>query len=131
MSDAHASEPDVTVTMEEIHRIAALARLRLEPGEAERMARDMSSILEHMAVLGGAALEPAPGLGGVPRSEGGARPGGEDSPRADPRAEADEATPDPLRRPLSSLAPDWREGFFVVPRLPGVAGASGERDGSP
>lgn len=94
------------------------------------MARDMSSILEHMAVLGGLALEPSP-ASGVPRAGDSAWPVSEDSAGTDPSAEADGMLPDPLDRPLSSMAPDWRDGFFVVPRLPGVAGASGERDDSP
>jgi hypothetical protein len=123
-------EPDVTVTIQEIHRIAALARLRLEPGEAERMAGDMSSILEHMAVLGGVALEPSP-ASAVPRTGDSAPPGGDDSAETDPSAEPDRTVPDPLELPLSRMAPDWRDGLFVVPRLPGVAGASDERDDSP
>ena len=130
MSKPRVPEAGVTVTIQEIHRIAALAHLRLEPGEAERMACDMSSILEHMAVLGGVALEPSQ-ASGVPRSGDSPWPGGEDSPGTGPPAEADETMPDPLERPLSRMAPDWRDGFFVVPRLPGVAGASGERDDSP
>ena len=130
MSEPRVPEAGVTVTIQEIHRIAALAHLRLEQGEAERMARDMSSILDHMAVLGGVALEPSP-ASGVPRTGDSARPGREDSAGTGPPTEADETMPDPLERPLSRMAPDWRDGFFVVPRLPGVAGASGERDDSP
>lgn len=95
------------------------------------MARDMSSILDHMAVLGGVALEPVP-TSGVPQSEGSPQPAGEDFDEAGgSSAGEDEATPDSLERPLSRMAPDWRDGFFVVPRLPGVAGASGDRDASP
>ena len=130
MSKPRVPEPGVTVTIQEIHRIAALAHLRLEQGEAERMARDMSSILEHMAVLGGVALEPSP-ASGVRRTGDSASPGRKVSAGTGPSAEADGTLPDPLERPLSSMAPDWRDGFFVVPRLPGVAGGSGERDDSP
>lgn len=130
MSRPQEPEPGVTVTIEEIHRIASLARVRLEQAEAKRMARDMSSILEHMAVLGGVALEPAP-MSGVPQSEGSPRPLGEDFDGTGSRAGEGEKTPDPLERPLSRIAPDWRDGLFVVPRLPGVAGAPGEGDGLP
>lgn len=129
MSRPTVPEPGVTVTIEEIRRIAALARLRLEQGEAERMARDMRSILDHMAVLGGAAPAAAPGSG-VTETQAGARPGGRHSGAQESPAEPDETKPDPLSLPLSRLAPDWRDGFFVVPRLPGMAGASGEPDGS-
>ena len=118
----------MTVGIQEIRRIAALARLRLEEGEAARMARDMTAILDHMAVLGRAALE-SPSAPDVPESEDAARPDGKDPDEAGQPAEAAETVPDPLARPLSRLAPDWREGFFVVPRLPGVTGASHEADG--
>lgn len=128
MSEPHESESGVTVSIREIHRIAALARLRLEEGEAERMAREMSSILEHMAVLAEVAVEAAP-TPGVPRGKSSPRPG-EDSGGTGSATLEGEATPDSLERPLSRMAPDWRDGFFVVPRLPGVAGASGERDDS-
>ena len=113
----------MTVTIQEIRRIAALARLRLGRGEAERLARDVSSILDHMAVLGAATLEPVTSPG-VPDSGASARPDGEDSDEARPPSR--ETVPDPLARPLSRLAPDWREGLFVVPRLPGVAGSPDE-----
>ena len=130
MSEPREPEPGVTVSIQEIHRIAALARVRLEQGEAKRMARDMSSILEHMAVLGEAALEQAP-VSGVPQGEGSVRSGGEATQGTDHAAEEGGSVPDPLGRPLSRMAPDWRAGFFVVPRLPGVAGASGEPEESP
>lgn len=130
MNRRHEAEPGGTVTIQEIHRIAALARVRLDKGEAKRMARDMSSILEHMAVLGGVAPEPAP-TPGVPQGEGSTPPSGEASDGSGPRAGERATTPDPLERPLARIAPDWRDGLFVVPRLPGVAGTRGERESSP
>ena len=130
MSRPHEPDSGVTVTIREIHRIAALARVRLDQGEAKRMARDMSSILEHMAVLGGMAPEPAP-ASGVPKGEGSMRPFGEALDGSGPRSGEGATTPDPLDRPLERIAPDWRDGLFVVPRLPGVAGAPGERESSP
>jgi len=126
----HEPEPGATVTIREIHRIAALARVRLDQGEAKRMARDMSSILEHMAVLGEIAPEPAT-TSGVPQGEGSTRPFAEASDGSGPRAREGATMPDRLERPLASIAPDWRDGLFVVPRLPGVAGAPGERERSP
>lgn len=94
------------------------------------MARDMNSILEHMAVLGGIAPEPAP-TSGVPQGEGFTRPFGEALDGSGPRSGKGATTPDPLERPLERIAPDWRDGLFVVPRLPGVAGAPGERESAP
>ena len=130
MSGPQEPEPGVTVTKQEIRRIAALARLRLEKEEAGRMARDMSSILEHMTVLGEIAPQSAP-TSGVPQGEGSRRPLGDAPDGGGVPAEKGETMPDPLERPLSRIAPDWRDGLFVVPRLPGVAGAPGERDDSP
>lgn len=130
MNRPHEPEPGVTVTIQEIHRIATLARVRLDKGEAKRMARDMSSILEHMAVLGGVVPEPAP-TSGVPQAEGSTRTFGEASDGSGRRAGEGVTTPDPLERPLERIAPDWRDGLFVVPRLPGVAGAPAERESSP
>ncbi len=130
MNKSHEPEPGVTVTIEEIQRIATLARVRLEQGEAKRMARDMSSILEHMAVLGGVVPERAP-ASGVPQGEGSTRALGEASDGSGRRAGEGATKPDPLERPLERMAPDWRDGLFVVPRLPGVAGAPAEREGSP
>jgi len=126
----HEPEPGASVTIEEIQRIATLARVRLEQGEAERMARDMSSILEHMAVLGGIPPEPAP-TSGVPQGGGSVRPLEEASGGSGPRSGEGATTPDPLEGPLERIAPDWRDGLFIVPRLPGVAGVPGERESSP
>lgn len=130
MNRPHEPEPGVTVTIQEIHRIATLARVRLDKGEAKRMARDMSSILEHMAVLGGVVPEPAP-TSGVPQGEGSTRAFGEASDGSGRRTGEGATKPDPLERPLECMAPDWRDGLFVVPRLPGVAGAPAERENSP
>ena len=120
----------MTVSLQEIRRIAALARLRFEQGEAERMAHDMSTILDHMAVLVGADLKPVR-TSGLPGREGAARSGGDDAGGEDLAGAHRTAEPDPLVRSPSRLAPDWREGFFVVPRLPGVTGAPGEPEDAP
>jgi Asp-tRNA(Asn)/Glu-tRNA(Gln) amidotransferase C subunit len=95
-------------------RIAALARLHFEPAELTRITEELNHILEHVEAL--RALEP-PGAG-----EGGSARSGP-SPSIDEavstRGEAAES-PDPLGLSLEALAPDWRDGFFVVPPLPGV-----------
>lgn len=89
--------------------MAALARLRLEPEEAARLTGDLNSILEHVAALREVSVEgvEAEGVLEGPAPVRDAEPG-----------------PDPLFRPPSSFAPDWREGFFTVPRLPAVDGGS-------
>lgn len=41
----------MALTRDEVARVALLARLRLEPGELDNMARDLSQVLEHMKTL--------------------------------------------------------------------------------
>lgn len=100
----------MTVSRGEVERIAALARLRLDAEEATRLTGDLNGILDHVAALREVAIEGVEAEGAV---EGPA-------PFRDPGA-----APDPLHRPPSEFAPDWREGFFAVPRLPAVDGGSG------
>lgn len=93
---------------EEVRYVAGLAGLRLSAGVIERLARDMSVILDQFRPLS----EP------LSSSE---ESGLMWEPDLSPRIREDEPLSDPLRRPLSSMAPDWRSGFFVVPRLPGMS----------
>ena len=88
----------------EVERIAQLARLRLEPGEVESMRLAMSVCLDHFAELFDVAASPF--LRAVDREARGTRP--------------DAPGDDPLLRPLSANAPDWRDDLFVVPRLPAL-----------
>lgn len=94
----------MSVTPEEVRRIAALAHLVLPGDEIRRLTRELNAILEHVA-----ALPAAGGAAGIGASVG--------PPRAPERHQGD-VEPDPLRRPLESFAPDLRDGLFVVPRLP-------------
>jgi aspartyl-tRNA(Asn)/glutamyl-tRNA(Gln) amidotransferase subunit C len=104
----------MAITPEEVRRIAALARLRLDDAEAVAMAGELGSILEQVRVLG--------------RADGGdAVPGAAEERAAPLRADAYGA--DLLHRSPDMLAPAWEDGFFVVPRLPATdpdAGARGE-----
>ena len=100
----------MSVGRDEAGRIAALARLRFDEAELTRITEELNHILEHVEAL--RSLEsrtPAD----APADE-----------RMSTRApQADEA--DELRRPIASIAPDWRDGFFVVPPLPGVHAEDG------
>ncbi len=120
----------MTVSIRQIRHMAALARLRLDPEEAERMARDMSSILEYMAVLGAVALEPEPSPDSSGRDDS-VHSGGAPTGRASQPSARGKAEPDPLASPPSAFSPDWRDGYFVVPRLPVVSGRGGEPGGAP
>ena len=107
-----AGQGGAKVTPEELAKMAALARLRPDEEERERLVRDLNRVLEHVAALGEVTL-------GAPEEEDGQS-------TASGRVRAEGLGPDPLLRAPAELAPDWRDGFFVVPRLPGVEGEDGE-----
>jgi aspartyl-tRNA(Asn)/glutamyl-tRNA(Gln) amidotransferase subunit C len=93
----------MSVSPEEVERIAALARLQLTAEEVQGMSHQLSSILGHMDALARVEVGDAPALAGVT-----------DTPAPVRR---DSVGADELARPAAATAPDWREGFFVVPRL--------------
>lgn len=92
----------MAVTREEVLRVAALARLRLEPREVERMTAQLNAILDHADALG------AGDAGAVDEGDDAAAP---------PPLRADEPPADPLAFGPERLAPAWADGFFTVPRL--------------
>ena len=98
----------MSVSDAEVRRIAELARLRLDEDEIRSLTTDLNAILEHVDALSGvdsAALSDlAPQLG---------------APLPSTRAGEGEA-PDALECPPEGFAPEWRDGFFVVPPPPGV-----------
>jgi len=51
LREACARKTSVAITREEVRRVAALARLRLEPAEEERLTADLDHILEAFARL--------------------------------------------------------------------------------
>ena len=94
----------MSVSLDEVRHIAALARLGLSEAGARRMAQELSSILAHMQVLSrvddeeGAADSVEDALEGMSL-----RP--------------DVGPPIPLLRAPAFFAPEMRDGFFLVPRL--------------
>lgn len=86
----------------EVRRIARLARLSLEDEDIQRLAEDMAVVLDHFEEIDEAVAASAQGI----RERGLAE-----------RTRPDEPGSDPLLSPPSALAPDWRDGFFVVPSL--------------
>ena len=93
----------MSVTPDEVERIAALARLRIEPEELRRFTAELNGILDHMtelAALDVAGVEPFTNAAEV------AAPLRRDEPGADP-----------LLADPADIAPAWREGFFTVPRV--------------
>ncbi len=97
------------ITREEILQIANLARLRLTDSESEDLAHDLSQILEYVDTLASLQVPQGERLGMGP-------------PQAPERA-AGQIPPDPMAHPPADFAPDFREGFFVVPSPPSLGGA--------
>lgn len=102
----------MSVDLDQVRHIAALARLGIPEDRLAVLARELSGILDHMAVLQ----------------------------RVDtPAVREAVAHPTPLRedhgpaiallRPLDAFAPEMRDGFFIVPRLATHGGRSTEDDG--
>ena len=85
---------------EEVRRVAELARLELGEGETERMAAELSAVLDYAEAI--RRLAPPPGA--TPE------PGGAADLRAD---EPGGATL--TNRQALAMAPASQEGFFVVP----------------
>jgi len=92
----------VSVTREQVRQVAVLARLHLTEEEATLFASQLADILAHVEELESAGNPTADEDGPV-------------SVRAPLRI--DEPPADGLADPPSAVAPDWRDGFFTVPRL--------------
>lgn len=91
------------VAREDLLRTAALAQLRLLPDEIERLEGQLNGILGHIEQLLGIDVDPT---SAAPFSLPPAPAGRDDVPAADP-----------LERALPELAPEWRDGYFTVPRV--------------
>jgi aspartyl-tRNA(Asn)/glutamyl-tRNA(Gln) amidotransferase subunit C len=93
----------VSVSREEVERIAGLAALALDPAELPELTAQMDRIVGFVARLAEAgSLEE---LGEAP-----------DTPVDGPLRE-DVVLPADLARSPAELAPEFVDGFFVVPRL--------------
>ena len=92
----------MAVSPDDVRRLAALARLALDDGQAEAMAAQLTDILGHVD-----------GLDTL--SDDGTAPGGDGAPAP---LRADLPGADALDREPADFAPEWRDGFFTVPRLP-------------
>jgi aspartyl-tRNA(Asn)/glutamyl-tRNA(Gln) amidotransferase subunit C len=93
----------VAVTIEDVRHIAALARLGLSDERAQSLVRELNTILQHMDVLSRVDTERVPEVEGV---------------GAAARALRRDAGPSiPLGRAREEIAPQMKDGFFLVPRL--------------
>ena len=102
----------MSVGIDEVRHIAALARLRLSPDEIDRLTTEMNAILGHFEELRAAAGADAERS--LELSDGAAPP------------RADGGEPDPLHIPPAAFAASWTEGFFTVPRLAAMEGIDEE-----
>jgi aspartyl-tRNA(Asn)/glutamyl-tRNA(Gln) amidotransferase subunit C len=95
--------PPSPVTVDDVRHVAMLARLGLSEQRAQELTKDLNTILEHMAVLGGVSTEGVEEMSGM-----GA---------AGMRLREDRGPAIPLAEPPDAFAPERRDGFFIVPRL--------------
>ena len=93
----------MTVSREDVQKIAQLAELEVDEDGLAELAEQMSRILDYVAQISA-----------VPASEG-AKPfiPGPDAVRFRP----DEVRPAPLAFGPETFAPAFRDGFFLVPKL--------------
>jgi aspartyl-tRNA(Asn)/glutamyl-tRNA(Gln) amidotransferase subunit C len=93
----------VSVSAAEVARVARLAELAVDDAELPALTAQMDSIVRLVAQL--AELHDLDGAGtflaGPPQTP----------------LRADEVRPAPLARPPAAIAPEFVDGFFVVPRL--------------
>jgi aspartyl-tRNA(Asn)/glutamyl-tRNA(Gln) amidotransferase subunit C len=92
----------VSIGPDDVRHVARLAELAVPEEELDRLVRQLNRIVEYVAQLdrlpADAAVEPfLPGPSRVPLRE-------------------DEPGSVPLARPPAELAPEFAEGFFLVPR---------------
>lgn len=96
----------MTIGRDEVLHMAKLAELAVDEADVPTLASQLDRIVGYVAQLD--SLPPEPG-------DSTFTPG--------PAAVAwreDLVKPVPLARPPAELAPDWRDGFFVVPRPAGM-----------
>jgi aspartyl-tRNA(Asn)/glutamyl-tRNA(Gln) amidotransferase subunit C len=93
----------VTISLDEVRHISALARLALPPDRARTIAQELSSILAHMDVL--SRLDTS----GVPEAVASGEQG--------MRLRDDERDAPRLANTPEAFAPAFQDGFFLVPRL--------------
>ena len=90
----------MSLSIEEVQKVAALAQLRLEPAELEKMRTQLSNILDEMTKLQELDVTGVPPTGQVTDLTSVLRP--------------DEVRPSLPRDAVLANAPDQRDGMFRV-----------------
>jgi aspartyl-tRNA(Asn)/glutamyl-tRNA(Gln) amidotransferase subunit C len=95
------------ISREEVLHIAKLAEIEIPAGELEEVTEDLCRICDYVDQLGEvrAPAEGRPFVAGPARAN----------------LRDDVVDPVPLSRPVEDLAPEFAEGFFLVPKLDGMA----------
>lgn len=96
----------MTIGPREVRHVARLAELAVADDDVDRLATEMERIVEMVG-----ELDPVPETAPEHRAVG---------PVA-LRLRADRIDPIPMELAPGDLAPDFRDGFFVVPRTEGLA----------
>lgn len=94
------------ISRDEVLHISKLAELEIPPEELERVTEDLCRICDYVDQLGEVhpAAESEPFVAG---------------PACAPLRD-DVVVPIPLAHPVEELAPEFAEGFFLVPKLDGM-----------
>lgn len=114
------------VDPDQVRHVADLARLELSEEEVERLSEEMGRVLSRFAELESAERETEGDGGPAPGSRPGetAADGDDDAPLRPDRPDADRLAQEP-----AEIAPEWRDGFFLVPRLEALGGDGGSEAG--
>ncbi len=97
------SRPIRRIDLEEVRKVARLARLELSGDEVEQFARQLGDVLEHMAALETVDVTDVP-------------PTSHPIPMGAPERE-DEIVPSLPREAALAIAPDVEDGAFRVPKV--------------
>ncbi len=100
----------MTIGTDDVLHVAKLAELKVADHEVEPLVRQLNGIVDFVAQLSSAEV-PA----GTPEFTVGP---------AQVALRADVVAPQPLGRSPERMAPDWQDGFYVVPRLSHQEGES-------
>jgi Asp-tRNA(Asn)/Glu-tRNA(Gln) amidotransferase C subunit len=108
----------MSVGRDQAERIAHLARLRFDDDELTLITAELNHILDYVEALKEAEPRTGESAADGPRHlpTGGAPTVAECAATRDAAAEE----PDVLAGGVGALAPEWKDGFFVVPPLPGI-----------
>ncbi len=105
------------VSEDDVRALATLARLRPREGTIAQLTRELNRILEHVQALERVDLAGLEGEGALSLDR---------APFRGPGVRPDELGPDAA----GGIAPEWQDGFFVVPRLPALEGSGSAAGGS-